>query len=269
MSLQTQQEYFVTQKFLGLEKDLKGKATKPYRETSNIIIATIQKVFEKYNNSPDTFKYLLIQQELERLRVFTQIKQQYGAMGLEYSNWLKGFLKDNFNETVTQSNDLIGNTEDEYKLPDYIEPKAVEELKKKGLLHGIEMVALLYLLLHKKRSFAEITIQIELKTVKQTYDAKRVARTETASMMNTTSLAIWQQSGVDKVKWTDATESIQFVNSTGKKKVTRVCKYCRGYATGGDGGNGIYSIGKLPSLCPAHPNCRCTLVPVLKKPTKK
>ncbi len=261
-SLTTLQEEFVTHRFYEIEKYLKRKATNPYTNTVNIIISTMQKVFEKYDNYPDTFKYLLISQDLEKVGLYKQIQQQYGVMGEEFSEFMQSYLYDLYLQTEKHSNQIITN--EEYHATPFALPPSVEKWKGKTFVQGAEMVLLIKLLIYNHKSMKEITTQLELKTGGHIYEAKRMARTETAETINTTALGVWEKSGITKVKWTDATEHIQFVNRKGNKKVTKVCKNCRSFATGGEGGKGIYTINQLPSPCPAHPNCRCTLVPIKK-----
>ena len=261
-SLLALQESFVTEKFLELEEQLKKEADKPYEDTSNQILKTITKVFEKYKYFPNTLKYVLIKQELDRVKVFQQIRQHYGIMGLRYSEFLKGLLEDNFKEAQFQANSLIPN--EEFIEIEYAEPSSVTDWTLRANRHAEQMIALILLLLSKGKPLEEFVIEIESKVASQIYDAKRLARTETATVINGTCLGVWMKADIPMVKWTDATETIQFVNRDGSKRVTRVCSHCRGYATGGEGGKGIYPIINLPSPCPAHPNCRCTLVPVIK-----
>lgn len=54
-----------------------------------------------------------------------------------------------------------------------------------------------------------------------------------------------------KVKWVEVKDS-------------RLCKYCREAANGGEDGDGVYNIGNVEPP-PLHPNCRCILIPFLYK----
>ena len=55
-----------------------------------------------------SLKYILIRQELERLKVFEQIKTHYGKMGLEFVDFMKGSLDDNYEKAVEHTNLMLG-----------------------------------------------------------------------------------------------------------------------------------------------------------------
>lgn len=259
MSLHPQEE-FVIERFKELETDLDKEARKPYDETSLAIILVIQKAFKKYESLSDSIKYLLIRQELERLHVFAQIRTRYKQKGSKFVDFLKGVLDTNFLKAVEHTNLMLENEEN--VIPDYEEPTSVKGWEKKAIVQGNDMVALILVLLSKGKKVDEIVFEIQKLSDGQAYQAKRLARTETASILTGTALVIFASSGITKVKWTDATETLVFKSKGGKKKITRVCPKCKAYATGGELGRGIYPINKLPNSCPAHPNCRCTLIPI-------
>ncbi|PEA53429.1 hypothetical protein CON64_18475 [Bacillus pseudomycoides] len=73
--------------------------------------------------------------------------------------------------------------------------------------------------------------------------AKRIARTETARIINDATKKTYQEMEVDRVQWNDAPE----LNRNAP------CPVCR--ARNGK----VYKLGDEPSL-PAHPHCRCCLV---------
>ena len=84
------------------------------------------------------------------------------------------------------------------------------------------------------------------------YQANRLVNTELAKVVNKAQLQIYEESGVvDKVMWTATLEK-------------NTCEYCADL----DGKK--FDLGKAPFL-PAHPNCRCCLVPVVGnwKPTSR
>lgn len=86
--------------------------------------------------------------------------------------------------------------------------------------------------------------------------AERIARTETSRVLNTATLNVYKQAGLNKVKWLDSTEAI----ARSKYSKTVVCKDCREVATTN---NGVYTFEELPQL-PLHPHCRCTVVPIVE-----
>lgn len=261
MSLHPQED-FVVERFKALETDLDKEVRKPFDTTALAIILALRKAFKKYEGLSVSIKFLLIRQELERLKVFDQIKTRYKQQGLEFVDFLKGVLETNYAKAVEHTNQMLEN--EEQKSPEYTEPTSVTGWGTESVQQGIDMVNLITVMLSKGKSVDEIVPEVQKLSDGQAYKAKRLARTETAQIINSTAMAIYVLSGVDKVKWTDATETLVFKSMSGKKHITRVCPRCRSFATGGEKGNGIYPIDKLPSPCPAHPNCRCTLIPIKK-----
>ena len=254
------QEEFVIDRFKELETDLDKKARKEYDDTLLAIILIIQKVFKKYESLSVSIKFILIKQDLERLKVFDQIKTRYKDKGSKFVDFLKGVLETNFAKAVEHTNQMLGNEED--ISPEYKEPASVNAWEQEAIRQGNDMVALILMLIAQGKTVDEIVPKITELSEGQAYKAKRLARTETADVLTGTALVIYAQSGITKVKWTDATETLLFRSKGGKKHTTRVCPKCKAYATGGESGKGIYPINKLPSPCPAHPNCRCTLIPI-------
>lgn len=259
MSLHSQ-EAFIVERFQKLETDLDKKVRKHYDVATDAIVLILMKVFKQYESLPDSVRYILIKQELERLKVFQQIKDFYGKQGSEFVDFMKGVLDTNYEKAVEHTNQMLDN--EEIIKPDYTIPASVEGWLGEVIKQGVEMVGLILALLSKGEKVEAIVLQVTELSQGQAYKAKRLARTETGNVLNDTAKAIYKESGVKKVKWTDATESLLFRGKNGKKHSTRVCKFCRKYATGGENGKGIYPIDKLPSPCPAHPNCRCTLIPI-------
>lgn len=259
MSLHEQEE-FVMDRFKELETDLEKEVREPFDVTYLAIMWAIQKAFKKYEGLSVSIKYLLIRQELERLKVFEQIRTRYKQQGKQFEDFLKGVLETNFVKASEHTNQMLGN--EIPKSTDYVEPTSVTGWELEAIGQGAEMIALITMLLSKGKTVDEIGPEVKKLTEGHSYKAKRLARTETAQLLNDTALTIYAMSGVKKVKWTDATENLLFRDKTGKKRITKVCPRCRSFATGGEQGKGIYPIGKLPSPCPAHPNCRCTLIPI-------
>lgn len=84
------------------------------------------------------------------------------------------------------------------------------------------------------------------------YEAKRLVNTELARVVNSAQLDIYQNSDVvDKIMWTATLEA-------------NTCDYCA------DLDGKIFDKWNVPDL-PAHPSCRCCLVPVVDgwKPTQR
>lgn len=267
--LEKLQESFIIKQLIQLEKDLVKKVDKPYKETNKIIEKKIRDTFAKYDNYPQEFKYLLIKKDLEKQRVFQQISRRYQTIGKDFSSFLKQSLVENHKEAVKHSVYTVKSVQEGAKKfePTYQETNDVEsDWRRRTSKHSKQINTIITQGIAKHHSADMIAEKLVEETGIQIYEAKRLARTETARVLNETSLKVFKGMGVKLVRWLDSTEQIFVKNKKGKGK-TRVCKYCRKYASGGRNGVGVYPINQLPSPCPAHPNCRCTLAPVLE--TKK
>lgn len=75
------------------------------------------------------------------------------------------------------------------------------------------------------------------------YEAKRLVNTELAKVVNAAQMEIYQSEGIEQVLWTATLE-----NNT--------CDYCA------DMDGRLFDVKNAPNL-PAHPCCRCCLVPVV------
>jgi hypothetical protein len=87
----------------------------------------------------------------------------------------------------------------------------------------------------------------------RTNHIKRIARTETATVWETTNLNVEKANGVTHVEWLIARGP-----SIGPPKSFDVCKECLDMST-----KGPYEIDSVDPP-PKHPNCRCTLIPSLE-----
>lgn len=98
-------------------------------------------------------------------------------------------------------------------------------------------------------SIAQITKLIHSKLNSHLKNTLRVVRTETMHYLNAASLQSYKDAGVEEVEMLAA-------------KDERLCEVC-----GSEHGK-IYPINEAPIL-PLHPNCRCTIVPVVHIPKGK
>lgn len=264
-SLVKLQEKFIVKRLKEMESDLLDKADKNYRSTNKLIIAKIRQIFRKHDAMPEVFKYLVIKQELEREKVFQQINRRYAVIGKEFSTFLKGSLKDNFEEAVAHSNYSVKTVRKGLKSfePTYQEVADIEDdWRRRTNKHSANINTIINQGITNHDTADMIADKLSKETDMQVYEAKRLARTETSKVLNHASLLVFKGMGVKRVQWLDSTETVSLVSKK-KGKSTRVCSYCRSYATGGKEGKGIYPANKLPSPIPAHPNCRCTIAPVL------
>lgn len=84
-------------------------------------------------------------------------------------------------------------------------------------------------------------------------DAQRIARTETAAVWETTNYNAQRANGVEEFDWAVAKGPAIGTHTE------QVCAICLKRAAGGP-----YKTGAV-ELPPAHPHCRCTLIPSLEK----
>lgn len=108
----------------------------------------------------------------------------------------------------------------------------------------------------RPRTQSEIRREIRQEWERLTrYEAERIARTETASVWETTNVNTAIANGVTKFDWAKAQGP-----SIGPPKSEDVCPTCTALAAGGP-----YEMTGLPIMPPAHPNCRCTLIPAIEE----
>lgn len=94
--------------------------------------------------------------------------------------------------------------------------------------------------------------------------AERIARTESSRALNTGQVAAWEDMGVTRMKWATAPNSCEFCNAmeTGSQSIKQPFLTVGSTLRGKDGGTMSidYAAVKTP---PLHPNCRCTLLPIV------
>ena len=95
----------------------------------------------------------------------------------------------------------------------------------------------------KSETINQLTRRVKDVTDFGTNRAEMIARTETMRAVNSAARDRYQQAGVEKVEWLTAWDD-------------RVCPECE------DLHGEIFDLGDAPDL-PVHPNCRCTLAPVI------
>lgn len=269
-SLDQMQEDFVTSKLIELERSLVKNVDKPLDSINQDIVKKVSSIFSKYKRYPVTVRFLLIEKELRKQNVYRQISRRYGEEGKSFTSYLKGSLDDNFRETVkhTQLTLKAHRKQAEEFEGHYKTVADIEDVwRQKTSKHSAKVNDIISQGIAKHKSIDMLTEELLLQTDLQVYQAKRLARTEVMNVINQASLLVYKEAKIGYVKWLDATEQVQLKSRKGNTQ-SRVCPFCRGYANGGENKDGVYPIGKLPSQIPAHPNCRCTLAPVLKT-TKK
>lgn len=106
----------------------------------------------------------------------------------------------------------------------------VTEVLRKGLTQGMSIAAMIEEL--------RLRMQIEYNI------CIRLVRTETMAYLNQSSLEVYKKAGINKVQWWTALD----------ERVSSECKALHGKE---------YDINNAPMI-PKHPNCRCTLIPIVE-----
>ena len=94
-----------------------------------------------------------------------------------------------------------------------------------------------------RETIQQITRRIQEVTPMAQSKAVTIARTETLKAGNDAAKARYEKAGIQQVQWIAAYDD-------------RVCPICEGLH------DEIFDLGEEPEI-PAHPNCRCTLIPVI------
>ena len=134
----------------------------------------------------------------------------------------------------------------EQRMIDMYEAKALSEIK--GLT-GYQATNLKREMLESFKAgetINQITKRVKSVTGKSTNKAITIARTETLAAGNAAAKERYKGAGVERVEWVAAYDD-------------RVCEECE--SKHGE----TFDIDDAPEL-PVHPNCRCTLVPVMTAP---
>ena len=104
--------------------------------------------------------------------------------------------------------------------------------------------------LNPKQMGKQIAAQID--TITRTR-AVTIARTETIRAHHVANIGVYRQAGIEGVtveaEWSTAGDE-------------RVCPVCEKMAATDDGEERVYSLDEIEPLIPAHPNCRCSVIPL-------
>lgn len=128
--------------------------------------------------------------------------------------------------------------------------------------HGSHMDLLTAMVVRATRPEAPKSVDELVKEIREAwpgiakYQARRIARTETAIIWETTNLNTMVANGITKFEWITATGP-----SIGPPKSEAVCVVCHALAARSPWD--VQTLVARGGLPPAHPNCRCTLLPVL------
>ena len=179
------------------------------------------------------------------------LKQALDRMGLPYSEDDTNQVEQEVGKAARRSSarlagQIAGTTRDR-----------VKEIVAKGLEEG--------------QTNQEIADQIEA----QGFDPKRammIARTEGTRALNDGQIVVWKQSGsVSGKKWLVAPEACPFCTAVGKeveeKSFDEAFYKVGDTVTDSDGNTLSIDFANVDGP-PLHPNCRCTLLPVIERPSE-
>ena len=94
-----------------------------------------------------------------------------------------------------------------------------------------------------RETIQQITARIKEVTPMAQSKAVTIARTETLRAGNDAAKSRYEKAGIQQVQWIAAYDD-------------RVCPICEGLH------DEVFNLGEEPEI-PAHPNCRCTLIPII------
>jgi hypothetical protein len=179
------------------------------------------------------------------------LKQALDRMGLPYSEDDTNQVEQEVGKAARRSSarlagQIAGTTRDR-----------VKEIVAKGLEEG--------------QTNQEIADQIEARG----FDPKRammIARTEGTRALNDGQIVVWKQSGsVSGKKWLVAPEACPFCTAVGKeveeKSIDEAFYKVGDTVTDSDGNTLSIDFANVDGP-PLHPNCRCTLLPVIERPSE-
>jgi len=171
------------------------------------------------------------------------------AQAEDVANWISGEVMVVPHETIVKAEARILKLSAEYNLESY---KKLEKIIGKAVDNGESLVKI-------KRA-----IEAEYGDAIKGYRAERIAQTESLRVSNETAELVYKQNGFSSVEW--------FINPD-------ACEFCQIYAgqiktigstytqlgdviTGADGNQMSIDYDNIDTP-PLHPNCKCSLVPVV------
>jgi SPP1 gp7 family putative phage head morphogenesis protein len=266
----------MTESMKEMEKNL-TRIEKQYMETYLQIVKKLKSFYKQYETSPESVKQYQLQNIMRLEKIALQIQNRLDKLGIEFTDFLKGSLKEDFvkavNEQVLAMNTVNGTTVQPENLS-MLNTTAVEL----AVMYGYAGYNFEVDFNGRTRKFGNLVNEIIANGIAQgdgireiskklkeemgthIFHAKRIARTETSRILNDASKKVYKEMGVEKLQWLDSTEQVAIYNRKGKRQKGLVCSRCRARANGGEKNNGVYPIDSVPPL-PAHPQCRCTIAP--------
>lgn len=199
---------------------------------------------------------------LDRDKLKKLLKDEVGQLADQSNQQLTMILAESYEEMIKESYKLIG-IEVDYKLTrkEFIDaavkaPIAGKTFSKRIWKNCNDLANTIYADVNKivktGASPEKVARQVKKQYNSSAYQAKRLVNTELAKVVNQATLDVYSNSGVvQKVMWTATLEK-------------NTCSIC------GDRDGKEFSLKEVPFL-PAHPNCRCCLIPIVDgyKPDKR
>ena len=250
------------------------------------LLRYLSKLFKKYKYFNDDDRTRLINQDIISERFVSNSIFTINSLAEKYSIFLKGSLDENFKNTVKKATiafNAVLNRISEISFNEFEEfmvlnnttygydPLINIPIRSNDFVNDIQVI--LQNSIIENKSFDELKKQVMKRSSLFRHFILQGAWSEHSRVVNTSLLIMYDKLGIEKVQWLDATEQIDVFNNN--SYLTMVCDKCRDLATGGKYGDGIYeltmfNIKKDPSLynadfliIPAHPKCRCIVVPVI------
>lgn len=242
------------------EAEFEKAIIKAYEDATDQILASVMKTIAKLEKSGGEWSYAN-QSALTRSKgLFEQIQQILGELTeserVMFYDYLSGCYTDQFMRELYN----LGQRIPVKANLNIINPKAVKKaieypwsgamfsdrlwLEKERLLQTLRSSLTQSMILGE--SIQQLTVRISKPMETSTYNAERIARTETKRVSYTAHVEAFKATGVKQVKYRCANGGDE-----------RTCKICKA------DNDKIYDMGKEPTL-PRHPNCRCVYIPLVK-----
>ncbi|HDR7275040.1 TPA: minor capsid protein [Bacillus paranthracis] len=221
----------------------------------DVVFKTLQdelkKVIKEFHRSAITRDRL----EARYTVLAMQAQQRANEIGLELAEQMPAKLKEyanlsyeGMNEILKKSN-AFANSLPSYSIEfaagyQYKEYNFQSSIFRSGIRLGDKLNSILSEGLAKGWNMAKYAKELKKVTDFTTYEANRIARTETARVANEGNKRAFREYGVERVEWVASLEK-------------RTCERCAALHTK------KFILGQEPPL-PLHPHCRCVLVPVLE-----
>lgn len=233
-----------------LEKWLKS-VEKSYNQIFDEILSEMKTELKKFKKGSVEYERLLVRYQT----LAFDAQQRANELGFEVAKEMARKLESYDKLAYEHMNEVLQKATGRQRLPvfsidfaagfDYTEYSFQSSVWKSGIRLKDKLNDILTKGLARGWDIRRYTKELRKVTDFTIYEAKRIARTESARVSNEGNKTAMKEYGVTRVEWNSALEK-------------RTCERCA--ALHGK----KFKMGQEPPL-PLHPHCRCVLVPVLEE----